>query len=654
MSLLQCNGIRLSFADRVLLDDVGFSIDEKSRISLAGANGCGKSTLLKILSGSIKAESGTIVQRTGARIRYLAQSGVLFRDCSIFEAADMAFEEFHDLERRVHDLGIELHRSAVGAKLDRLLHEHHDAQELLLQSGYHERSGRIASVLGGLGFKQNQLGNSVITLSGGWQMRLALAQVLLANPDVMLLDEPTNYLDLETREWLLDWMSHFQGAIVMVTHDRYLLDTAINQVAELYGGKLRVYPGSYSAYEARRKLELEQVIAAWKKQQDEIADLERFVERFKAKASKATQAQSRVKQLEKIDRIEIPDGIRTVHFDFPPAPSSGEDVIIMENLGKNYGSKQILSQLDCIIRRGEKVVLVGPNGAGKSTLMRMVSGEEVPSSGSLRLGHNVRPAYFAQEAETHLDLDKTILEELETYAPTEMIPQLRNILGSFLFQDDDVFKPISVLSGGEKNRVALVKMLLEPANLLILDEPTNHLDLTSKEILLDALKAFKGTVIFVSHDRYFIRDLATRVIALEPKDSAASQVISYPGDFSYYQWKIQQGSTNSPEEAGVSASSKQGLSALTDNQKNRIDSKKAKADIKRLEREESDVLERISRTESRISQINEAMASPEVYSSGEKVKSLRSELDQCEKELTSLQESWMLVAEELELLRSAD
>jgi ATP-binding cassette subfamily F protein 3 len=605
---------------------------------------------LAIVAGQIAPDTGTIVRTLGKRLSYLAQSGIAFRQESIRECADAAFNEFHELEARSKQLAESLTEQS-SSKTERILAEIHEINEVLLDSGFYQRSARIEQTLTGLGFKARQFDDQVDSLSGGWQMRLALARILLYRPDIMLLDEPTNYLDLETREWLLQWLADYPGAMVIVSHDRYILDSAINQVAELYQGRLRLYKGSYANYEATRTLELEQVLAAWKKQQDEIAHLERFVERFKAKASKASQAQSRVKQLEKMELIEIPDGIRSVHFSFPIAPASGETVVTLEQVSKFYDERCILDDLDLTIARGEKVALLGTNGAGKSTLLKLIAQESSTNIGKIHLGHSVKMAYFAQEADSTLNQELSVLEEVESVAPTDMLPQVRTMLGAFLFHNDDVFKPISVLSGGERSRVALVKMLLEPANLLVLDEPTNHLDLTSKAILLDALKAFQGTVVFVSHDRYFIRDLATRIISLEPIDGKPSRVINYPGDFEYYQWrKSQQHEATENNSASVKIEAKSSLP--TQNQQIRIDSKKIKADMKRIEREEEQLLLLISQKESSIAQIEQDLADPAVYTNGEKTKNLCGNRDTLEQELQLAHERWEVIAEQLEELRT--
>jgi len=655
LSVLQCSGISLTYGSRNLLKDVQFSIDEGARIALAGANGSGKSTLLKILAGTIKADDGTIAKRGGTRVSYLAQHGVTFRNISIWEAAEDAFVEHARMVCRLDTLTEEIGKTTGGRQL-KLSEEIHELQELIETSGYYARTGKIQAILEGLGFSATQFQSEVTTLSGGWQMRLALAQVLLQEPDVLLLDEPTNYLDLETREWLLLWLKRFKGALVLVSHDRYILETMVASVAELYQSRLKIYKGNYVSYENRRILELEQVIAAWKKQQDEIETLERFVERFGAKATKAKQAQSRVKMLEKMERIEIPDGLKKMHFAFPKPPSSGEVSLSIQDLGKVYGSRKILDAMNLDLPRGRKIAILGRNGAGKSTLLRMIAGVEMPDSGILKLGHNVKLAYFAQEAESTLNAANTILDEVEQAAPDNFLPQVRNLLGAFLFTDDDIYKPISVLSGGERSRVALVKMLLSPANLLVLDEPTNHLDLTSKDILLEALKVFPGTVVFVSHDRYFIRDLADSILELIPVPHGPAQWKFHDGNFEYFEWlqaKVLMQSFTDVADKSETGVKKNDSSNVSQNSLRREEDKKLKATIRKLEKEEEQLLLDIDELEVSKQAIEEQLCNPETYSKPDMVRAINERLAITVSMLLNKHVRWETVSAELENLLNA-
>jgi ATP-binding cassette subfamily F protein 3 len=370
---------------------------------------------------------------------------------------------------------------------------------------------RVEEVLRGLGFQRQELDAATETFSGGWQMRIALAKLLLSRPDILLLDEPTNHLDLEARNWLEEFLAAYPHAVVLVSHDRYFLDQVVTRITEIDRRRLKDYPGTYTHYLAVREKAIAELRARARHQQEEIERIERFIDRFRYKASKAAQVQSRVKMLEKMERIEVPPERKLLKLRLPQPARSGRIVLELKGVGKRYGEKQVFHALDLLVERGDRVALVGPNGAGKSTLMRLLSGAEPPDAGDIEPGHNVSLGYFSQDRAFDLDEDNTVLANLVEAAPVDLVPRIRNILGAFLFRDDDVDKKVKVLSGGEKSRLALAKMLLHPANVLLLDEPTNHLDLDSKEVLLDALKNFRGTLVFVSHDRYFIDELATKV-----------------------------------------------------------------------------------------------------------------------------------------------
>lgn len=472
-------------------------------------------------------------------------------------------------------------------------------------------------------------------------MRIALAKILLENPDILLLDEPTNYLDLEARIWLEDFLAAFKGGVVVVSHDRSFLDVTVNEIYELFNGKLNRYKGNYSEYETRRAAELEALVERYKQQQEEIARTEFFIRRFRYQATKAKQVQSRVKYLEGLERIEIPESLKKMHFSFPKPPHSGNDVLMIENLSKAFGENHVINNLDFYASRGEKIVFAGRNGAGKSTLMRIIAGVDRNHTGTVRYGTDVKIEYFSQDFEATLDNEKTVEEEIEASAPTELIPSIRSLLGAFLFRGDDIYKKISVLSGGEKNRIALLKMLLHPANLLILDEPTNHLDLISKDILLEALKSYTGTVLFVSHDRYFIENLADRVLEL-----GDGKAVSYLGSYSYYLEKKAQ------EEAGAGAAAEQPkVQTKTAVRPDREEAKQRKRDIRKLERELETVMTELDELDSRCSGLNEKMADPANYSDGAKIKKLKEELEEAERLRDEKTLRWEEIEEALALLR---
>jgi len=540
MPFIQLNNISLAFGARDLIKSATLTLSDGSRAALAGANGAGKSTLMKIAAGLLSADSGEIAVTKGARISYLPQTLVITGTRSVTEEAEAAFSHIEGLLLRQEEIGRQLEDGSSGHSgqpdsraTQRLLEEFDTIGVQVESSGYYRRRERISEVLRGLGFVLADFDKRAAELSGGWQMRLALAKVLLEDPDIMLLDEPTNYLDLEARTWLETFLRSYRGGVLLVSHDRYFLDVTINEVYELFNGKLSRYPGTFSQYEARRAMELEQLFAAWEHQQEEIQHMEDFVRRFRYKATKASQVQSRIKMLEKIVPIEIPEGMKHIHFSFPPAPHSGRVTVRIEDLGKAYGDLRVLDKLSLELERGCKMAFVGPNGAGKSTLMRLIAGIDTDFEGRISLGPGVKIGYFAQDSAEQMNSGHTVEEEAATVCPRELQPKLRNLLGAFLFRGDDIEKPVSVLSGGERSRLALLKLLLNPANLLILDEPTNHLDLTSKDVLLEALKAFEGTVLFVSHDRGFIEELADRILELDIGQTPRL----YLGNYSYYEEK---------------------------------------------------------------------------------------------------------------------
>ncbi|MCL2792989.1 MAG: ATP-binding cassette domain-containing protein, partial [Spirochaetaceae bacterium] len=565
MPFVNLANISVAFGSRDIIDKINLNISENSKIALAGANGSGKTTLLKVIAGKIKPDNGSASVQKDTRISYLPQSGVVYSGYTLFDEADKAFIPFQKMIERLTEIEKELALRKEGESvISALLEEHHVIQEAVLNSGYYEREGEIETVLTGLGFSRTDLDKMTESFSGGWQMRIALARTLLEKPDILLLDEPTNYLDIEAREWLEDFLNKFKGGYIIVSHDRFFLDVTCNEVIELFNGKLSRYKGNYTTYEKIRQQELESLVERYERQQEEIEKTEDFIRRFRYNASKAALVQSRVKQLENIERIEIPESLKKMRLKFPSPPHSGKEVLIIEDLNKFYGEFHALKNVNFYVNRGEKIALAGKNGAGKSTLLRILSQTDKGYSGNIKLGKDVSIGYFSQDFEATLNNDSSVIEVIESSSPTELIPSLRNLLGAFLFRGDDIQKKISYLSGGEKNRVALLRLLLHPSNLLILDEPTNHLDLNSKDILLEALKKYSGTLIFVSHDRYFIENLATRVLELD--DGIAKD---YPGGYEYYLFRKQkeliEASRNSGAESSTETILRQNSSVQKDN-----------------------------------------------------------------------------------------
>ncbi len=582
MPFVNIADISVSFGNRDVIDKINLNISEDSKIALSGANGSGKTTLLKVIAGITSPDSGSISIQKETRVSYLPQSGIVFSGQTLFNEADKAFLPFLKMIERITAIEKELAECKEGEKnVPILLEEHHVLQEKVLNSGYYEREGEIETVLTGLGFSRTDLTKMTESFSGGWQMRIALARTLLERPDIMLLDEPTNYLDIEARQWLEDFLLKFKGGFIIVSHDRFFLDVTCNEVIELFNGKLNRYKGNYSAYEKIREQELESLVQRYERQQEEIEKIEYFIRRFRYNASKAPLVQSRIKQLESIEKIEIPESLKKIHFKFPAPPHSGKDVVVIEDVNKFYGDFQALKNINFYVTRGEKIALAGKNGAGKSTLLRILSQTDKNYSGNIKLGKDVNIGYFSQDFEATLDNNNSVIEELEKSSPTELIPLLRSLLGAFLFRGDDIYKKISYLSGGEKNRIALLKLLLHPSNLLILDDPTNHLDLNSKDILLEALKNYSGTLIFVSHDRYFIENLSTRVIELSNGISK-----DYPGGYDYYLFRKEK--EISETESSIDSLPKQDIAVKKDNPENyavqREKEKAVKKERKKLEK----------------------------------------------------------------------
>jgi len=649
MAFVQFTEVGLAFGARDILKDASIFLAEGTRAALAGPNGAGKSTLMKIAAGLIKPDTGERAITKGARISYLPQTDVVVGDNSIFEEAEKAYGFAAALLERQDEIGRVLEDSRVdNDATSRLLEEHAHIQDAVEGSGYWRRRDRVRDVLSGLGFREGDLDRPAGEFSGGWQMRVALAKVLLENPDVMLLDEPTNYLDIEARTWLEDFLAGYAGGVLVVSHDRYFLDTTVREVYELWNGKLSRYPGSYSAYEARRAQELDATFVAWERQQEEIQRLEDFIRRFRYQATKASLVQSRVKQLEKIVPIVIPEGMKKIHFGFPAAPHSGKATVKIEGLRKAYGTHLVIEGLDLEIERGMKVAFVGPNGAGKSTLMRILAGADHEFDGLLRFGSGVEASYFAQDTAERMVSDRTVEEEAESLCPTDLLPKIRNLLGAFLFRGDDIGKSVRVLSGGERSRLALLKMLLHPANLLILDEPTNHLDLTSKDVLLEALKSFAGTVLFVSHDRLFIEELADRVLELE--DGASPRW--YVGNYRYFlEKKASIEAEGGAELARAGSGGKPVPEAGPDAQQVRVagygEDKARKARSRKLQKREEEILARIEAIGAQKAAAEREMGLPGNYSDGGKMRRLAAGIEELDTEAAALTQEWELVAREL-------
>ena len=551
--MIQLSGAGKRFGHKLLFENTDWLITPRDRIGLVGANGTGKSTLMKVLAGLDTLDYGSLIVAKGTTAGYLPQDGLTLSGRTVFAECMAVFTELHAMERELETLTHRIseldHTSLEYAEVADRYHslEH----EFRTRDGY-SIEAEVGRVLMGLGFRKEDWERLTDEFSGGWQMRLALAKLLLQKPNLLLLDEPTNHLDLEARNWLEEYLHNYPHAFVLISHDRYFLDVTVNKIAEIWNKRFWFYTGNYDKFLAQKTQRNEQLQAAYRNQRDRIEQLEVFINRFRYQATKAKQVQSRIKELEKIERIQVPPEEKTIHFSFPQPKPSGRIVAEFENVAKVYpgknsgaastGEKEVFHNVNFMIEKGDRIALVGVNGAGKSTLIKLLAGAELPTEGEFKLGHNVEADYFAQDQYKELDADARMIDDLGAASPRSTQTELRSLLGCFLFSEDDVFKKIGVLSGGERGRYALLRLLLHPANFLLLDEPTNHLDLRAKDVLLDALMDYTGTVVFVSHDRYFIDKLATRVFEI-----GDGKVEVYPGNYEDYLWRKQGGNIKQNE-----------------------------------------------------------------------------------------------------------
>src|SRR6195256_168516 len=533
--MIQLSAAGKRFGHKLLFENADWLITSHDRVGLVGANGTGKSTLMKILAGLDTFDYGDLLAARGTTPGYLPQDGLSLSGRTVFAECMSVFDKLRAMEQELETLTHSM------AELDHTSPEYSDVADRYhrIEHEFRTRDGysieaEVGRVLMGLGFRKEDWERRTEEFSGGWQMRLALAKLLLQQPNLLLLDEPTNHLDLEARNWLEEYLHNYPNAFVLISHDRYFLDVTVNKIAEIWNKRFWFYTGNYDKFVTQKTQRNEQLQAAYRNQRDRIEQLEVFINRFRYQATKAKQVQSRIKELEKIERIEIPPEEKTIHFSFPQPKPSGRIVAEFNNVDKSYGTKEVFRDVSFVIERGDRIAVVGVNGAGKSTLIKLLAGTEALTRGEFRLGHNTQADYFAQDQYKELNPDARILEDLGDASPRSTQTELRSLLGCFLFSEDDVFKKIDVLSGGERGRYALLRLLLHPANFLLLDEPTNHLDLRAKDVLLEALMKYTGTVVFVSHDRYFIDKLATRVFEI-----GEGKVEIYPGNYEDYLWRKQ-------------------------------------------------------------------------------------------------------------------
>ena len=643
--MLSINHLSIQFGDKHLFKDVSVRVHPQERIGLAGVNGAGKSTLLKIMIGIMQEDDGVVTKAKNTTIGYLPQEiTAITPGNTLYQEAETAFAEAlaiqEELDRVNHLLG---DVDPDSPNFDELLENQGDLQHCLDQTNIFTMQSQIETILLGLGFSSEDFTKDCQSFSGGWLMRLMLAKLLLANPALLLLDEPTNHLDIESLTWFEEFLRNYQGSIIMISHDRAFLDNLTTTTWELSLGELTVYKGNYSKYLIDKEERMLIKRAAYENQQGKIQQTMRFVDRFRSKSSKASQVQSKLKQLDKMELIELDETERTVSFKFPPSPPCGRLAIEIEGLHKEYNKKKVFQNLGFSLQRGEKIAIVGKNGAGKSTLVKILAGLIDPDAGRVNVGHNVKVSYFGQHQAQELDSNYTILETLSHVSNDMTISQTRSLLGTFLFTGDDVDKKVGVLSGGEKSRVALAKMIASPANLLILDEPTNHLDITSQEVLQEAMRQFDGSIIVVSHNRYFINSFISRV--LEIKDTIATL---FEGNIDYYLNKVQESKDTAPgrKDSAKIESSDQPVPV-----KAKAKGKEARKQQARLRQQKSKELtplkkliasgeQEIEKLETIKADLELALADPELYNDQVKFADKNSEYNTVQRQLKRSYQEW--------------
>jgi ATP-binding cassette subfamily F protein 3 len=636
--------VSLQFGGKYLFKDVNFKINGGDRIALVGANGTGKSSLLKMISGTLPPESGLLNKQKRISIGYLPQENIVHKGKTVFKEAESSLTGIVILKEKENEITHQLSAEGISEEerndlINQLGEVHHKLEDL----DSFTASSKIEKILTGLGFYENDFNRLTDELSGGWQMRIALAKILISQNDVLLLDEPTNHLDLDSLQWLIDFLKAYKGSLIIVSHDKHFVSSLTDRTLEIFNRKCSFYKGNYNDYLSFKEERDKLLVHQYQLQQDKIKETERFIERFRYKATKARQVQSRIKQLEKIEHVELPDSQQAINIKFPEVPQSGRIAIELKNISKSYGENEVFNQLDFTIERGEKIAFVGPNGAGKTTLAKIIAGLTSINSGERIIGYNTFIAYYAQDVADALDGELDIIETLMQETEEKTIGQLRSLLGNFLFTGDDVFKKVGILSGGEKSRVALAKILLTKANLVILDEPTNHLDYSSKLILQKALIDFKGSLVIVSHDVDFLRPIVSKVVEIKKGSTKY-----YSGGIDYYLDKKAEESDNlfNTEECIKTESS-----GLTKKEQKRIEAElrqkryKSTKDIKR----EIELIEtKIAKLEERLKILEEELADVKIYSNPSLVKLRHIEYSNVKDELKISVEKWTGLSEKLD------
>jgi ATP-binding cassette subfamily F protein 3 len=689
--MIQIEAAGKSFGSQTVFRDLTWHITRGQRVGLVGPNGAGKTTLCRILIGDMEVDSGQVRRAKSTTIGYLPQEIAPAGDGTVLGHLLAGFPDIQRLEAELELVAAQMADVENGASED-LMRRYGDLQHQYESLGGYGLEARAKAILSGLGFPPGDVHAPLATLSGGWRMRVALGRLLLQSPDLLLLDEPTNHLDLESLRWLEDFLGAYEGTVAIISHDRYFLNRVVDRIAELELGRFALYVGDYDDYQAQKLLRQEQLEAAQRTQAEQIEKMERFIRKFRYKATKARQVQSRIKQLDKIERVETIRAPKRIHFRFPQPARSGTVVNELKTVHKAYGETVVYRGVDFRLLRGDRVALVGPNGAGKSTLLKIVAGVLPFEKGERVLGYNASVHYYAQHQLDALSPANSVLEELASVADLDMQPRLRGILGAFLFSGDDVEKPVAVLSGGEKSRLALAKMLLRPANLLCLDEPTNHLDVTAREILEEALDQFDGTMLFISHDRYFINRIATKVV--EVRDG---RLWEYAGDYDYYLEKreAEQEAAGGGRAAGADAGKgarepnrtgapaqkhvggeresggrgEPGVAAGAPERsatEARVGGAAPKARTREAKRAETEARQRksreaapfrarlreaeaeIARIEARVRDLTDRMADPDLYKDGDRAREVARERKELEEQLGSLYGKWEELAVRLE------